>query len=464
MSDSTFEDVPALSHPTGLVVGGDFACAQDDNGIRCWGDNDSAITQAPTLSNPRKIIASARDVCALDDNGVECWGDQNPPIGNIPSAHGPTDFVMGLGYACAVEKTQMECYGSSQGGPPIPDVPAPPTNAQYTSGQSHICGLDSTGVHCWGDNGLSQLQVPTLSHPTKIFGDPTGNQTCALDDSGLVCWGEDQAGQSSLSPVSSLSTELGNTCVTAQGQIQCWGQAATAINSAPAISDSYQVALGLNFACTMDVGTLSGQSCWGDNLNLQSLTPPLPMMDYSSGAQLTTPSPLFAIGENHLCLYLNGQLSCVGNNDYGQAKVPANFMSSGNIGTLSAGGNHSCGIDSIKGLECWGEDTYGESTPPTTLINPRQVSAGQFHSCALDDAGVTCWGRSSEGQTTVPKLVNPRFVQAGGYHTCALDDNGVTCWGDNSFGQLQPPASLANQGRKITTLSSGLFNTCVATQ
>jgi alpha-tubulin suppressor-like RCC1 family protein len=62
--------------------------------------------------------------------------------------------------------------------------------------------------------------------------------------------------------------------------------------------------------------------------------------------------------------------------------------------------------------------------------------------------------------------VNPRLVQAGGYHTCALDDNGVTCWGENSFGQSTVPSNLVmpNQGHKVTALSTGQFHTCVATQ
>ena len=85
------------------------------------------------------------------------------------------------------------------------------------------------------------------------------------------------------------------------------------------------------------------------------------------------------------------------------------------------------------------------------------VASGFGHSCVLDDDGVKCWGRDSEGQITVPTLKNPRMIQAGGYHTCAVDDSGVQCWGDNSFGQTQVPKSL---GSKIALLTTGYLHSC----
>src|SRR6185369_16136898 len=63
------------------------------------------------------------------------------------------------------------------------------------------------------------------------------------------------------------------------------------------------------------------------------------------------------------------------------------------------------------------------------------LSVGGYHTCALDDTGVHCWGYNGNGQTTVPGLTNPVMVSAGGLHTCALDDNGVHCWGWNDYGQ-----------------------------
>jgi hypothetical protein len=39
-------------------------------------------------------------------------------------------------------------------------------------------------------------------------------------------------------------------------------------------------------------------------------------------------------------------------------------------------------------------------------------------------------------------LTNPSAIAAGGFHTCALDDDGVICWGWNVYGQLTVPDDL----------------------
>jgi alpha-tubulin suppressor-like RCC1 family protein len=471
--DSSFEQVPSLTNPISVQVGALSACAQDAKGIQCWGGSDANITSVPTFSGLKKYAFGGTDACALDKNGMQCWGDGNYGLETPPALSRPTDFFMGNMFVCAFDAKGLECWGSNSNvsppQPAAPTIPNPSTSTQYVSGQSHVCGLSTAGVQCWGDNSLAQLDVPTLSHPSKLFADPAGNQTCALDDTGIVCWGEDQAGQSSLGAVSSISAGVGNTCVTSQGNIECWGSGSKTLTTPLAVSDAYQVAIGSNFACTMNVGTTSAQSCWGDNSALQAASPGLPTVDYTqTGNPFTFAPSTVTSGYMHACVYESNNpqtsaagISCFGNNDFGQTKVPSGFLSLGNVGTLSAGGYHTCGIDLLLGLQCWGKNEFGESTVPTTLKNPRQVSAGFSHTCALDDNGVTCWGRSTEGQTAVPALSHPRSVQAGGYHTCAIDDSGVTCWGENAFGQTTVPTSV---GKNIANLTTGLFHTCAVTK
>ena len=72
-----------------------------------------------------------------------------------------------------------------------------------------------------------------------------------------------------------------------------------------------------------------------------------------------------------------------------------------------------------------------------------EVSAGQDHTYALDDAGVQCWGRNNYYQISVPALLsNPVQVSVGGNHTCAVDDYGVQCWGRNSSGETNVSSLL----------------------
>ena len=87
------------------------------------------------------------------------------------------------------------------------------------------------------------------------------------------------------------------------------------------------------------------------------------------------------------------------------------------------------------------------------------LSAGEEHTCVLDDGAVYCWGENSSGQLglgdTSARGDDPnemgdglqaidlgsgrsaKAIEAGGFHNCALlDDDSVKCWGDNSYGQL----------------------------
>jgi alpha-tubulin suppressor-like RCC1 family protein len=143
---------------------------------------------------------------------------------------------------------------------------------------------------------------------------------------------------------------------------------------------------------------------------------------------------------------------------------------------ISTNSTHSCALNSLGGVQCWGYNDYGElgdgtTNTPETSITPVQVvaslsgdllsnivaiSTGNQHTCALTSLGtVKCWGRNSSGQlgdgTTTNSLLpvdvksnlsgdflsNIVAISAGGSITCALTSLGtVKCWGNNSSGQL----------------------------
>ncbi len=143
-------------------------------------------------------------------------------------------------------------------------------------------------------------------------------------------------------------------------------------------------------------------------------------------------------GDGHSCgVRTDGTVACWGENAFGEATPP-----SGTFTEVSAGDGHSCGVRTDGSVACWGQNAEGEATPPTGTFT--QVSAGNSHTCGLrTDGTVACWGRNSGGEATPPA---DTFVQlnAGGRHTCGVRADGtVACWGSDVFGQATPPAGTA---------------------
>jgi alpha-tubulin suppressor-like RCC1 family protein len=51
-----------------------------------------------------------------------------------------------------------------------------------------------------------------------------------------------------------------------------------------------------------------------------------------------------------------------------------------------------CELKSDGTLACWGENSYGQATPPAGTF--RQISAGGYHSSGIkSDGTLLCWGR-----------------------------------------------------------------------
>lgn len=161
---------------------------------------------------------------------------------------------------------------------------------------------------------------------------------------------------------------------------------------------------------------------------------------------------------------------------------------------ISAGAAHTCAIDALGTVRCWGADDAGQlgdgpavnGLPPVAvqLGQPAiSVAAGGAHTCALvADGGVRCWGSNIAGevgsavpgQHPVPAAAVPLgrpalAVAAGNGHTCALlADGSVRCWGANGLGQLEgvpgpdssSPAAAVSLGVPARALTAGDRHTC----
>jgi alpha-tubulin suppressor-like RCC1 family protein len=330
------------------------------------------------------------------------------------------------------------------------------------------CALLGTGkVKCWGWNDYGQLGNGTTEgspSPVDVIGLPSavedlvdggagGRHFCALLNAGSIkCWGDNGNGQ------------LGDNTREARS---------TAVYVTGILSGARAVTAGSWHSCALLGG--GGVRCWGlndagqlgDGTTEERIAP-----SYVSG--LGEGVRAIAAGGFHTCALLEtGGLTCWGNNVLGQlgggtvsvfSTTPAALPSlTAGVGSVSAGGNHTCALLETGGLRCWGDNTSGQLGDGTTTgrMEPRDVpaltsgvmavSAGCNHTCALlESRAVQCWGDNDFGQlgdgTTADRpepagvagLDSGIFsVVAGCTHTCALRSNGkILCWGENVDGQL----------------------------
>ncbi|MEO7325908.1 MAG: hypothetical protein ABIW82_13875 [Dokdonella sp.] len=157
---------------------------------------------------------------------------------------------------------------------------------------------------------------------------------------------------------------------------------------------------------------------------------------------------------------------------------------------ISAGKSHTCAVDALGGVECWGWGRYGQvgngsdtaRSVPTSVSGissfATRVRAGSYHSCAIVGGGVQCWGLNGSGQlgdgstdiAYVPVPVvgldqNVSDVASGGMSSCAIVAGSAMCWGDNTFGELgngsiSTMPSLVPQ--QVTGLTSGVTSVTLA--
>ncbi|HEX2571721.1 MAG TPA: RTX toxin [Polyangia bacterium] len=255
---------------------------------------------------------------------------------------------------------------------------------------------------------------------------------------------------------------------------------------------------GGNHTCALE--TNGNVRCWGrgdhgqlgygnpNNLGVSPATLPKIIGDVPQLVDPTEPYPQVAqvaAGYEHTCiLYQNGQVTCWGNNTYGQLGYGTHPGSAQNVGDDEPATQY--GYANVGG-------------------NVLRIAAGGDHTCVLVDTGgatpgVRCWGRNDSGQLGYGAAVAAAFgsnngddeqpylagdveltnlngatvtdIQAGRAHTCVLlSDGNVRCWGQNTDGQLglgstspqtTPPATNLPlpPSQNVRQLAAGAYHTC----
>lgn len=179
------------------------------------------------------------------------------------------------------------------------------------------------------------------------------------------------------------------------------------------------------------------------------------------------------LGDDHGCVIRgDGKIFCWGSNNLGQLGISTSTTSQPSLAnatavatniyplSLSAGGNHTCAVDTNGSAWCWGQGSSGElgNGSPNSSYTPVQFNVGGAHvramaaglssTCALlTDGTVFCSGLNGNGQlgnnSTVDSnspvqvkigsstmLTQVTQIAAGDHHFCALTVSGaVYCWG-----------------------------------
>ncbi len=188
---------------------------------------------------------------------------------------------------------------------------------------------------------------------------------------------------------------------------------------------------------------------------------------------------LISGGNNHFCAVDSQNTAyCWGNNDFYQlgdgtmneSNRPVPVSTDLEFVQITAGFQHTCALTSAGAAFCWGDNTSGQLGDGTTVTSTfpygvdmtpldgavfTQISASKAHTCAVDSLNrVWCWGANYAGQLgegTTTQSALP--VQVSGLTTNAMvlasskadvtcvslanTGSGATkCWGTDGLGQL----------------------------
>ncbi len=195
--------------------------------------------------------------------------------------------------------------------------------------------------------------------------------------------------------------------------------------------------------------TAGGVDCWGDNTYGQ-------VGNGTSGGLTDLPAPVEGPGgtgtlggvasvasdkAGYCAVLTSGGVDCWGDNTYGQlgigndnvgrSDIPVAVAGIGRVGTLSGVARLEgafrgyCAVLTSGGVDCWGDDTYGQLGDGNTT--------GQYSPVAV--VGV--------GDIGTLTGVTAMATDSAGY--CAvLTSGGVDCWGDNTDGELGDSGTLSS--------------------
>ena len=499
-----------------LSVGTRHACSSKQNGtVFCWGKNASGelgistLTpssplpiQENTLSTDWASIAASRSshTCAVKYDGTMfCWGSndkgQLADEDLISRFEAKQEFSLaddwamvsgGINTTCGVKgDNTLLCWGDNNNGQTgagrniltVTPTQVQPEHSDWSmvsaamghgyryEGETdyHSCGLRDNGtLYCWGANWDGQLGIGNTSTQlipiraqtsTKFNFLATGDShSCAISNADeLWCWGDLNYGQLGLGGIDASYVDTPQKLT---------------------IDNNFWSEISTGYFHTCGIKTDSTLWCWGYDNDGQLGQGP--SSDYIN---LYTPTPVYIPTPPPISVTIPAI-----NNSWSQ---------------ISAGGYHTCAINSDESLWCWGRAWDGQLGNGNRFIEISpvilpvlstekwiQVATGDEHTCGIQsDKSLWCWGTNDyfigiENDTNYnfeePQQVDDsswETVDASMATTCAIKTNGsLWCWGYGEGGKLgtgdQNSQTIPTQ--EITgsldwkDVSVGPFHTCAS--
>ena len=527
------------------------------NGSGQLGDVSNTTRLTPVAVNGlasgvAAIAGGYQHTCALMVSGaVKCWGrnvegqlgdgtttNRNVPVDVTGLASGVTAIAAGDSHTCALLSTgAMMCWGRNTEGAVGDSTTTNRTTPVLVSGLGsgvvkiaagayHSCAVMTGGsVQCWGANTSGQLGDGTTTNRTLAAVVPSltsdvdaislgRTHSCVLMNTGIVqCWGANSYGQLGdgttaqhvlPAPVRSLqSITVTEAAPTSAAYNSSFTVAATATSTLPVLVSTNSLGCSVVgntvtmisgiYSCTL-LFNQPGNAYFVPASQITTVTSVIPDTDEDGN-----PDSVDTDDDDDGALDVVDNCPFISNVD----QLDANSDGTGDVceqhdTRIAVGGNHSCALTSAGGVQCWGNNSYGQ-LGDGTLTNSYAavpvagmesgvvaIAAGDVHTCALSMLGsVRCWGSDQSGQLGDASSSNKNTpvsvtgltsgvvaISAGGEHTCALTNAGaVKCWGKNSSGQLGTnstsysyvPQLVWGMGTGIAAIAAGGSHTCALT-
>ncbi len=390
-----------------IAVGGDTGCAIVERGeVACWGSNHSGVLGAGL--DPQTVAQAHTPVFVVDAAGRRLRDMRQIAVSNGVSSLGA--------HACAVSgsgrvwcwggnrfgELGREAYGSqnfrSHAAPVQYDGSDLTGITQVSAGAAFTCALTSAGqIRCWGTGTWGQSGRSYTSHLPTLVRTETGvlegvaqlvsgrEFSCARRQNRYVmCWGRNNENQ--------LAQQFGHNIISSMLGLPAHQRIGTPDGGYQfqPISNAIDIAAGEAHTCISRFVADRNAQCWGRNSSGESATTTTDPIIQASLFMMANHGALddvrtITAGGHHTCVRTGAlaeanMIYCTGSNSHGQ------------VGALVASGSYTRRLTMVP-------ESMSAALVPFPLTDITQLAAGEHHTCALDLIGrVRCWGRNLVGQ------------------------------------------------------------------